>query len=277
MIRLFLLFGLMGFIVACEAPEELKVMTFNIRYANPNDGDDYWEKRKEQVVDLIDLVGADFVGFQEVLPEQYAFLTEQLDQYSWIYRSREVNPGKGEAVPLAYNHNNWDCIWSETFWLSDTPEIPGSNTWEAACNRVTSWGLFCHIRSADTLLVCNTHFDHISQKARKNSALLILEKLAASGLDYPFILLGDLNGGPANEAVQILLERLDDPFPLFHEDQSQAGTYNGFKGLRDGKRIDYILSNGLIDAISIEIRHDEEAGRYPSDHFPVVATYSLGH
>ncbi len=275
MIRLFLLFGLMGLMVACEAPVELKVMTFNIRYANPNDGDDYWENRKEQVVDLIDHVCADFVGFQEVLPEQYAFLKAQLDQYSWIYRSREVNPEKGEAVPLAYNHSRWDSIWTETFWLSDTPEIPGSNTWEAACNRVTSWGLFYNIQTADTLLVCNTHFDHISQEARKNSALLILEKLAAIGLEYPFILLGDLNGGPENEAVQILVEVLSDPFPNFHEDQSQAGTFNGFKGLKDGKRIDYILSNGLLEPISIEIRHDEVAGHYPSDHFPVVASFLL--
>ena len=273
------LFGLYGGILAglllftsCTTPDEkVRVMSFNIRYANPGDGENFWDFRKEQVFSLIDRYDCDFVGIQEALPDQIRELEENLPDYNWIWRTREADPEKGEAVPLAYNASKWEAVWTESFWLSDTPDVPGSNTWESACTRISTWGLFKSLSTDKKILVCNTHFDHISQKARLNGARLILEKIEGLNDNIPVILLGDLNAKPDNPAILVLTELLDDLYPLLNAQDSTSGTFHGFKGSTRGKRIDYVMVRANYDINQIEIIRDNENGLYPSDHFPVLS------
>lgn len=275
-LKKFWLFLLIPLWVACgNQSVDLAAMSFNIRYANPADSLDYWELRKDMVVDLIRTYDADLVGIQEALPEQISYLSEELPEYGFIYRGRESEPGQGEAVPVMYRDSVWELIRSETFWLSAEPEVAGSNSWNGACNRVATWAVFKHRESGKELVFCNTHFDHVSQAARLNGALLIRKRMDSLAPGYPLILAGDLNGEPDNPAVLALSEYWHDPYPLFHPEEDPAGTYHGFKGYADGKRIDYLLVSDGITAHRLDIIRDHLNGRYPSDHFPVVGHFSF--
>lgn len=260
-------------LAGCNEGSDVKVISFNIRYANPADGEDYWENRKQLVSDLIAAGSADFVGVQEALPEQVSWLAASLPMYTFIWRSREVSPMEGEAVPLLYLDSIWEMQWSETFWLSDFPEVAGSNTWNAACNRVTTWGLFMHRVNQKQLVVCNTHFDHISQEARLKGAELILSRLDSLAPGIPRIIMGDLNGTPDNPAVQVLTSRMQDPWSGFYPEDTVSGTFHGFKGNTMGKRIDYILLSSELSTSEVEIIHTHHNERYPSDHFPVMTRF----
>ncbi|MEA1878142.1 MAG: endonuclease/exonuclease/phosphatase family protein [Bacteroidota bacterium] len=265
----------LGFIISFSAcsqqKQEVKLMSFNIRYANPADSLNYWENRKDQVIELIRNRDCDFVGIQEALPVQIGFLESNLSDYEFVWRTREADPTKGEAVPLLYLQEKWKLISSETFWLSDTPEVPGSNTWKAACNRVTTWGLFESVETGQQLIVCNTHFDHISQEARLKGAQLIRSRLGEKADRTPIVLLGDLNGKPDNPAVKELTSIWQDPYPEFYPDDTLSGTFHAFNGSPEGKRIDYVLVHGAKKISSIQIIRDNQRGFYPSDHFPVFA------
>lgn len=267
------LFGILGLIIftSCVVTESADVMTFNIRYATERDSLDQWEYRKEQVRDLIDSLSCDFVGLQEALPPQIDYLVEELSAYGFVWRSREVNTNEGEACPLLYLKDKWKPESLETFWLSDTPTVPGSNTWGAACNRVTTWGVFESIESGKQIVVINTHYDHIGQEARESSSRLILERIGQLYPELPQVLLGDLNGLPNNPAIETLLEFYQDPYLAKHPSDSLVGTYHGFKGHVQGKRIDYVLGYGLKNVVAIEILRNNKEGRYPSDHYPVWA------
>jgi len=240
-----------------------------------HDGPNQWDNRKQQVVDLIDEYDLNFIGLQEVLPMQFDYLRRELNQFSWIYRTRETDPSLGEGTPIGYLTSEWDTVWTETFWLSATPEIPGSNTWQAACNRVATWALFTHMHSGDSILVCNTHYDHIAQEAREKSSLLIMSKLEDSGLDCPFILMGDLNAAPNNPSVLTLTDKLYDPYLDFHASDSVHGTFNGFKGIQKGNRIDYIFFQGISEVGALDIVRDHVNGQYPSDHFPIFSEFIM--
>jgi len=265
----------LGFIIGLSAcaqqKQEVVVMSFNIRYANPADSLNYWENRKDQVVELIREKNCDFVGIQEALPVQVDFLKDDLSDYEFVWRSREADSTKGEAVPLIFLRNKWKLISSETFWLSDTPDVPGSNTWNAACTRISTWGLFESVETGKQLIVCNTHFDHISQEARLKGAQLIKRRFGEKADGTPTILLGDLNGKPDNPAVKELTSVWQDPYPEFYPGDSLNGTFHAFNGIPTGKRIDYILVNGVSKVNSIQIIRENRKGFYPSDHFPVLA------
>jgi endonuclease/exonuclease/phosphatase family metal-dependent hydrolase len=254
---------------------DVNVLSFNIRFANPADSADYWEYRKEQVVEVLEGAQYDFIGLQEALVDQVNYLAEHLTDYEFIWRTREIDSTQGEAVPLLYRKTNWQLIKSETFWLSDTPEIPGSNTWNAACNRVATWGIFKSMEKQQEILVCNTHFDHVSQLARINGAQLILDRMGQIAENRPIILLGDLNGKPDNPAITLLSNHWLDPYPDLYPGDTIHGTFHGFKGSPFGKRIDYIFTFGQKSVSKMDILLNNRNGAYPSDHFPVSASISF--
>ena len=266
---------ILGILSCSRSVVEVDVMTFNIRYSTLRDSANYWEFRKDQVINLIEEYDCDFVGIQEALPAQIEFLSENLEQYGILWRTREIDSSKGEAVPLIYLKSKWELLDSQTFWLSDTPEVPGSNTWNAACNRVATWGLFKSISGDQKILICNAHFDHVSQEARVNGAQLIIDRVTEIAEGNPIVLLGDLNGEPDNPAVDLLTRRWYDPYPDYHPGDTVNGTFHGFKGHPLGKRIDYILVNGQQSVEQIEIIRSNIDGAYPSDHFPVMASFSF--
>lgn len=265
-------------------PGLVMIMTFNIRYGTANDGPNHWDHRKEIARDLMRRVAADFVGVQEVIASQTDYLREQLPDYACLGRSREVDPAVGEACLILYREARWQLDPEEHgfFWLSETPEMPGSRSWETACSRMVVWGRFVDKKTGKAVYIFNTHLDHRSELARQNGAKLLAKRLAERKHDDPVFITGDFNAGEASVAVRYLTGKapespvtLVDTFRQVHPDAQDVGTYHGFKGGRGGKKIDYVLATPSVKTLEAEILHDNQNGRYPTDHFPVTAKVFL--
>jgi endonuclease/exonuclease/phosphatase family metal-dependent hydrolase len=251
--------------------QDINILTYNIRFASFDGVPQNWDKRKEGVYKI--LKGHDFIGMQEVVPVQMDDIAKNLgDEYSYLFRTRETDPEKGEGCPVLYNKNRWELKTSGFFWLSGTPEIQGSNTWGAAFNRLVTYGIFRERVSGDSILVINTHFDHISQSARENSVDLILQRFSKYVTEMPVVFMGDLNVTPDNPAYREILAgaSLTDSYIFKHHPETIKGaTFNGWEAKTPVERIDYIFVSPYLKVKCSKVLHDQYKGNYPSDHFPL--------
>ena len=73
----------------------------------------------------------------------------------------------------------------------------------------------------------------------------------------------------------ITLMRFIDTFRAVQPDAGQVGTFHGFRGGRSGPKIDYIFADRNVTVRDAAILYDNTEGRYPSDHYPVMARIRL--
>jgi endonuclease/exonuclease/phosphatase family metal-dependent hydrolase len=262
----------------------VRIMTFNIRYENTIDGPNSWSLRRELAIGVIRRFDPDFVGLQEALPGQIADLSKAFPEYRMIGRSRNANPKRGEAVPIFYREKRWrlDDKQRGTFWLSSTPESPGSATWGNTLPRVVTWGRFIEKQSGRGLYVYNTHFDHASEQSRRKSGTLLARRIAERQQREPVLLAGDFNSGESSPALAYLMGqaeqsplKLIDTFREVHPREKRVGTFHGFRGGDDGEKIDFVLASPGVKVRSAEIVRDHRGRLYPSDHCPVTAEVSF--
>ena len=255
--------------------QEMDIMTFNIRYANPDDGEDYWEYRKDDVVDLIAHYNPVAVGIQEGLLHQVNYLQEGLSNYKMIGVGRDDGKSKGEFAAIFYDTTRLALIEHETFWLSETPyEI--SVGWDASMERICTYGLFEEIISGNRLFIFNAHFDHKGAIARLNSAGLILNEMESkNSIGYPVVLMGDLNCELEDPPMEVISNQLKDPLKVAHL-YGPKGTWNEFdSSLIANRRIDYIFTSGLGIQKYRHVDDRRPNGRMISDHYPVLATFQF--
>lgn len=249
--------------------QKTSIMSFNIRYDNEYDKENNWQDRREDVVKVIIKHQASIIGIQEALINQLAYIDSSLTNYTYIGVGREDGKEKGEFSPIFYDSTIYEVILNSTFWLSKTPDTV-SVGWDAALERICSYGLIQHRETEEKLWVFNTHFDHIGKKARINSARLILQKIEeVNTKNYPVLLMGDLNSTPKEKPVRIIKKSMDDASELATESDGDV-TFNGFRDEGGWKRIDYIF---VID-IQLEsynvIEEKKSNDHFISDHFPIV-------
>lgn len=257
-------------------PATVNVLTFNIRYATARDGDNRWSKRTDIVHEQINRAHADFIGMQEVTRAQYDDVEKMIgEQFDAITRTRETNPDKGEACTLWYRAERWRIDPEEqgAFWLSESPEVAGSKSWDSSLPRICTWARFIDKHTGRALYVFNTHFDHRGEQARRQSAKLIAARIKARKHQHePAILTGDFNAGEDSVAIATLRDAgLVDTFRAAHPDAKTVGTFNGFVGKSDGAKIDYIFTAGDVRTLESKIHTDPINSRWPSDHFAVSA------
>lgn len=249
--------------------QDLRVMSYNIRYANQSDGPDRWDLRKEELVCFLDSMNLDFVGFQEALFSQVNYLQSNLPDLAYVGEGRE-GADKGEFCPLFYDRERFELKESNTFWLSVTPDIP-STGWDAAMNRICSYGKFMDRQDSTVIYVFNTHFDHKGELARMESARLIWAKITDfCKVEDEVIVFGDFNLLPDSKPIQYLSEQLQDAY--LTEEVSVTGpesTFNGFRQLEAGKRIDYCFLKNLYPIQVWHLNPKRKNGRFLSDHLPV--------
>lgn len=227
--RLLLLFIMSIGMLSSISAQSLKVITYNIRYDNPKDGEDRWDNRKDFLTDQIKFYEPDFLGTQEGLLHQVSFIDSALSQYDYIGVGRNSGKTEGEFTAVFYNSEKFNVIKHSTFWLSETPDVP-SKGWDAALNRICTYGLFEDKSTKEKVWIFNTHFDHRGVKARSNSAKLIVEKIKELNKeDYPVVFMGDLNLEPETEAIQYLSNELNDTKTSNSKVVfGPIGTFNGF-------------------------------------------------
>jgi endonuclease/exonuclease/phosphatase family metal-dependent hydrolase len=258
-----------GFALATEA----RLMSYNIRYDTPADGVNAWPQRKAAVAELLRQHAPDIFGIQEALPHQVSELSAALPDYGWLGLGRDADGG-GEGVPVYYRKDRFTLLQSATFWLSETPGSP-SRGWDAALNRICSYGQFEDKSSRRRLWVINCHFDHAGQKARLESARLVLSQIETINPDgEPLVLMGDFNAEPESPPMVLLKQDLSDSRDSSRSPPSgPPWTFSGFavEGAVT-RRIDYLFtaSRGSVEVLEHAVLDDANAGRYPSDHLPVL-------
>lgn len=263
---------------------QLKVMTFNIRVGTAADGENAWDLRKPLVYQVLKDQNADFVGMQEALRFQLLEIDEAVTKYDRIGVGTVDGATKGPYNAIYYKRARFTVEKSGTFWLSDTPGEPGSQTWGNKFPRAVTWGRFADKTTGYTFYVYNTHFDHVSQHSRERSAVLLADRIAARAHpEDPFVVTGDFNAAEGNLVVRFLkgnaaidgqqtAAKLRDTFRVVHPDATAVGTAHGFNGGTGGNKIDYVFVPPKQEVVDAHIDHFNVDGRYPSDHFPVVGT-----
>lgn len=258
----------------------IRVMTLNIRFNNPDDGPDAWPNRRQGVAGLILRQAPDLIGMQEVRPDQLIDLGQDLPGWSWIGLPRLDGGPTDEYSVIFYNTDRFDLLDNGTFWLSETPDVPASQGWDAALPRIVTWGRFRDRISGRELLHANTHFDHRGERARLESARLLKRWIGDHAGSDPVVVTGDFNALPASAPIQELTgpgtSVLRDALTAALEGhEGPASTWNGFRAIEPGQRLDYIFANPALTVLTHEILADKlDNGRFPSDHLPVVAELS---
>jgi endonuclease/exonuclease/phosphatase family metal-dependent hydrolase len=255
----------------------IDVMSFNIRYANPHDGENRWEMRKDLVCDVIRGYAPDVAGLQEALRSQLDQIRLALPEYTEVGEGRDGGTA-GEYSAILYKSSRFELDTSGTFWLSDTPEEP-SRHWGNACVRICTWARLIEKNSGKGFYLFNTHLDHVSQESREKSVRLIMRRIAGRIHQDPYMLTGDFNAGESNPAIEFLTgfdgPKLMDTFRVVCPDAGDAGTFNGWNGRTDGEKIDYIFVSSGVHTIRAGIVRSHSEGHYPSDHFPVTARVKI--
>lgn len=266
--------------LALLAQLEIKVMSFNIRLDVKSDGENQWDKRKEKVVGLMKYYEADFIGGQEVTHPQKKYLEQQLDAYSSIGVGRDDGKEAGEYSCIFYKKDKFTVLQQSTFWLSPTPDSI-SKGWDAAIVRVCTYGLFQDKKTKQKFWVFNTHFDHIGKIARLESAKLIVEKIKELNTkNFPVILSGDFNSKPDEAPSQYMHANMQNSRAISKLVYGGADTWNAFKfNTKPEGCIDYIfVSNDKRVSVSkFATLTDSYDMKYPSDHFPILATILLNN
>lgn len=261
------------------AETSVKVMSFNVRYGTADDGPNHWEKRKDILVDAIKHYDPEIVGTQECLDFQADYVVEKLSGYRWFGVGREV-ACDGEHVAVLYKFQKLAPIESGNFWLSETPDIVGSISWNSACRRMVTWAHFVDLETKESFYFFNTHFDHKSEPARQGGAKVLRDRIAELPEGAPVIVTGDFNSAAENsEAYTILTGAgLTDAWKTASERVGPNGTWSAFAPSDESanRRIDWILTRGPIAASKCETVTFNQDGRYPSDHYPVFASLTIG-
>ena len=258
-------------------PTDLKVMSFNVRYDNPEDSADNWQYRRDRVADAINFYNADIVGTQEVLYNQLEDLKARLPEYAMVGVGREDGKQLGEYAALWYKTSRFETVDSGNFWLSATPEVEGSLGWDGACVRIASWAILRDRDNGKELFALNTHLDHVGVEARRQGVTLILDRVNQLRAGRPAVVTGDFNSNPQSDVIAHItgeetpnqLTNTRTAAPLVY---GPDWTYHDFGRLPYDKRelIDYVFITGPLSVKSYGILAETNGSGFLSDHCPVL-------
>lgn len=253
--------------------QNLKIMTYNIRLDVASDGENAWPKRKDYFASQIQFYSPDIFGVQEATPGQVTDIASALPNYNKFGVGREEG-GTGEACTIYYKKDRFKVEQSNTFWLSETPNVV-SRGWDAACNRVCTYGLFKDLKTKKTFWVFNLHLDHMGEEARIKGVQLALKKISELNTKkYPAFLMGDFNSEPDTKQIAEIKKVMDDTKDVSKEKPfGPSGTFNDFKHNEPVTLLlDYIFvsKNSGLKIQKHAVLSDSKDLKYPSDHLPVL-------
>jgi endonuclease/exonuclease/phosphatase family metal-dependent hydrolase len=265
---------------------QVRVMSFNIRYGTASDGDNHWDRRREFLLETIRTFNPDLLGTQETLKFQRDWLAEKLPDYEVLGVGRNDGKDDGEMMALYFRRDRFECLDSGHFWLSETPDVIGSQSWDSALPRMVTWVRLRDRQQPDTapVLFLNTHFDHKGPKARLESARLLRQRVESLRDGAAVVVSGDFNAGADSDPYRALFGEPDgaasplvDSYRVAHPSvATDEGTFSGFKASETkGARIDWIGVSRDWTVVNAAIDRTARDGRTPSDHCPVTAILGL--
>ncbi len=258
--------------------QQLTVATYNLRYANNNDSGNLWKDRAPVVAELIRFHDFDIFGTQEALKNQLDDISNTLPYYNRYGLGRDDGGEKGEHSAIFYKASEFILLNKGDFWLSQTPEKP-SLGWDATCcKRICSWVYLQHKTSGKKFYFFNAHFDHQGVVARQESSKLILKKIQEIAGATPVIFTGDLNGSHTSDWYKTIATSglLSDTYNHVKHPYANNSSFNAFGASVKGMEIiDHIFTTKQFTVQKWGILTDTYHGKYPSDHFPVMADVTL--
>ena len=251
---------------------ELRVMSYNVWLAPTPESND-WPARRDNLVADIRATDPDLFGLQEAYKHQLDYIMAALGDYSFVGVGRDDGAEGGEYCPVLYKTEKFDLLDFGTFWLSETPDIPGKKGWDAACNRVVSWAKLREKESGRVLVYANTHFDHISEKARGESSKLILKFKEEKAKGLPFVITGDFNSVDTDAAYTTIVSGLRDARKAAKTARGGVRTWPAEKPVKKGENvIDYIFLTDDFTVESFDIHiNPPNNDPLPSDHYSIDA------
>lgn len=254
-----------------EEPEELKVMSYNVRMGTAKDGTNSWQYRCPATIEMIKAQKPDVFGVQEAFDFQIAFMTEFTEGYKTVGVGRDDGKAKGEQMNIFWNTRTVKMIKWGTFWLSETPEVP-SKGWDARCRRTATWALMKDKRSGKKFYFVNTHLDHKGVEARKNGLQLIVDRIGSINPEgYPMVLTGDFNVKPTDPALVNLDAKMQCTRKIA-EKTDDLNTFNGWSKARTDAVIDYIYVSGFSACPEYKTVTEKYADKpFVSDHYPIIS------
>ena len=263
--------------------DELRIMSYNVRYDTPEDGKDAWPHRRDATASVVRFHEPDLVGFQEPDPHQVEDLRERLSEYRIVGVGRDDGEEGGEFGPIGYRIERFELLESETFWLSETPERPGSVGWDAAMPRIVTWARLRDRTNGSELFHFNTHLSYHGERARRESARILRDRVTDRDGDVPAIVTGDFNCVAGSRPHTTLA---GDGSPLRDTMAAADAPHHGpetsftdFSDLIPDRLIDHVLVTEGTEVRRHGVLADlDERGRFPSDHLPVLAIVDVpGH
>ncbi len=257
--------------------QKITVGSFNIRYDNPGDSGNLWKDRAPVVANLIRFHGFDILGIQEGLINQLNDINTALPEYGRYGKGRDDGKEGGEHSAIFYKKDRFKLLKSGDFWLSESPDQPGKG-WDATCcNRICSWVYLEDLKTQKKFYAFNVHYDHQGVIALRESSKLVLKKITEIAGNHPVLLTGDFNGNRESEWYQHLAnsDLLSDVYTKVKFPYANNSSANGFKVPRGHAVIDHIFMTKQFNATRWGILTDTYFGKFPSDHFPVLAEVEL--
>ena len=264
---------------AASVAEPIDVMSFNVRYDNPGDSLNNWRFRRDRVANAIRFYDAEIVGTQEVLHGQLVDLQQRLPEYGVVGVGREDGKEKGEYSALWYKKDRFEVLDSGNFWLSETPEVPGSKGWDGACERIAAWARLKDKETGKVILALNTHLDHVGEVARREGVALVLDRIHEWGKGVQVIVTGDFNAGPESEVIRQVTDanhpnHLTDARTVSPIVYGPDWTFHDFGRwpMEKRERIDYVFLGEGWKVTRYGVLAELENEAYLSDHAPVLVT-----
>ena len=258
--------------------QKLIAATYNIRLQTDGDTGNLWSQRASKVAALIEFHQFDVFGTQEGFRNQLNDIKKVLPEYEYYGAGRDDGKEAGEHSAIFYRKDRFTVLKNGDFWLSETPDQP-SKGWDATCcNRICSWVQLTDKATGKNFYFFSAHFDHQGNIARVESSKLILQRINSIAGNEPVIFVGDLNGDQQSEWYKIIdaSDFLDDTFKQVNSPYAGTGTFNGFgKNIQAAGIIDHIFVTKHFVVKRWGILTDSYQGKYPSDHFPVLADMEM--
>lgn len=253
---------------------QLRWGTFNIRLKNNGDSKlgFGWEVRCDRVAGYIKDKKLDIVGIQEVLHPQLEDLIARLPEYDYVGVGRTDGKTKGEYSPIFFLKDKFEVLDKGNFWLSETPDVPGSKGWDAALERIASYVKLKDKASGKIFMGVNTHFDHVGVTARKESAKLIMQKIQEIVGTRPAVVTGDFNITEDDEAYTTMTTnvfKMNDAYHMTAQHTGTCFTFHDFCRIEPMKcdKIDFIF---VTPSVRVKHTHIEVPDKEAllSDHNP---------
>jgi endonuclease/exonuclease/phosphatase family metal-dependent hydrolase len=247
------------------------LVTLNLRFGLADDGENRWDLRKSVFPAMLGELDPDFLCVQEANDFQVEDVAALLAGHSYIGR-RDPAPRFWQNNVIFYR-KTWDCLENAHFFLSPTPTIPSrfrASRWPRQCT------MGCFQKDSNQVVVVDTHFDFDPEIQRK-SVGVILKHLATKAPPLPCVVAGDFNAPPPAPCIKAFVHGTADLAGGFKSVLSPpfTGTAHGFTGKTGGDPIDWILYRDGLVVETAGVIDKPYQGRYPSDHFPVLARFAF--